>query len=87
MTANELKEIAGKIEALNARAIELGHTIHMTGKGGCEMIALMKELDTLNGLRCDFRKEHRIGKKWDSDEAKEAYQSCPGPVDELQCYC
>jgi hypothetical protein len=86
-------DLAAEIEAANAAAREIGHRIHLTGKGGAEMMAAMQTLDALNDRRCEMTKalraEYRPRKHWTDEAANAAYTRLydARPVSELECYC
>lgn len=86
-------DLAAELDAANAAAREIGHRIHLTGKGGDEMMAAMQTLDALNGRRCDMtrslRAEYRPRKIWTDEAARAAYtRLCDAsPISELECYC
>lgn len=86
-------DLAAELDAANASAREIGHRIHLTGKGGAEMMAAMQTLDALNDRRCDMMKaigaEYRPRKRWMDEDAHAAYTRLwdASPVSELECYC
>ena len=87
-------DLAAEIEATNAVAREIGHRIHMTGKGGNDMLATMRNLDALNDRRCEMmtglKAEYKVRKLWKDEAAHAAFLrlfSEARPVDELSCYC
>lgn len=86
-------DLATEIEAANDAAREIGHRIHLTGKGGAEMLAAMQTLDALNNRRCEMMKalraEYSIRKRWTDEAAHAAHTRLwdAFPVSELECYC
>lgn len=85
-------DLVTEMEALNAKAREIGHRVHMTGKGGNEMLAVMRELDALNTRRFEMRREivaaYKVRKLWKDEAAREAAKALfdADPADELSCY-
>jgi hypothetical protein len=86
-------DLAAELDAANAVAREIGHRIHLTGKGSAEMMAAMQALDALNGRRCEMISslcsEYRPRKRWTDEAAHEAYTRLwdASPISELECYC